>query len=248
MNPIDASGWPVEGWRPVSSRPAKAEKPPLPDVCFAVGAGGLATLTLSAKITGVLDWTADEALALEAVETDDIVFLALRPAKDGAFRMQPPRVIVRLWRCGGIALAPRRSSAVVERVEGRSLMMAVPRAGDGTEAKARASRGDKGATGGKAPPAAPTPAPPSVRGGFDFKSLVDRALGLAAEAWTGRTNDRAQRIVAAVALVKLGEDSGAVRHALGLDNTLLPELEDMPNPARQVAATVYRELAEAVEG
>lgn len=241
--------WPVEGWATISTRPPKAAKAPPPPACIAVGGNGWVSLSLDAQLVEALRWKPGMRLDVRAIEEAERVFLSVANAAEGAFTLKVPpgwkaergaprRYVVPLYRLGGISLEPRRSAGVAfQRMDG-VLQLAVPRAGDAVERET--------ATPAPAPAAPLGLAPPSVRGGIDFKSLVDRALSLAAEEWIGRTNDRSQRIVAAVALVKLGEDSGAVRQALGVENALLPEMEDMPNPARIIAGKVFQALEEAV--
>lgn len=246
--------WPVEGWAVIATRKLKAAKPPPPPACIAVGGKGWVSLSLDAQLVQALRWKPGMRLEVRAIEEADRVFLSVANAAEGVFTIKippgwkaekgaPRRYVVPLYRLGGLALEPRRSAGVPYQALAGVLQLAVPRAGHGVE-RETAAQPDKPAGLLRAAPLGL--APPSVRGGIDFKSLVDRALSLAAEEWIGRTNDRSQRIVAAVALVKLGEDSAAVRQALGVENTLLPEIEDMPNPARLVAGKVFAALQEAV--
>ncbi len=216
--------WPsgVE-WKPVSSRPPKAAKAAPPDVAFAVGAKGGVTVTVSRALVERLGWRVVRALSLDVIEAETDVFFRLARAKDGQFKLQDPpglpegklaqRFMVRLYKCGGLALGQRRSVGVPFKVVGDVLYLSVPRAGDGKQGAQRQ----------------PAVAP------LDMHSLINFALDEVLKAWPQAAREsRSTAIAAAVALVEFGADRDAVRDLLGISSVLLPEREDMPLPARRV--------------
>lgn len=229
--------WPsgVE-WKPVGTKPPKPAKAPPPEAAFAVGEKGGVTLTIGADLLARLRWKVDSALALDAIEADGEVFLRLSLAKEGVFRVQaPPRIpasvadmrcIVRLYRCGGIKLGPRKSVGVPFKAVGDVLFLNVPRLAAALAPSAQAAQ----------------------TGGLDGQSMIEFALDAVLKAWPQASRDgQPTRIAAGVALVEFGMAREAVREALGLSRLILPEREDMPLPARKAATAALEALREAAE-
>jgi hypothetical protein len=242
--PDDAIAWPTGGFTPVARKAPKPAKLPEADLYLAVSGKGNVTLSVAARLAEALEWTTATPLGLGAIEGEGVVFLSFAPETDGAFVLQPPpkmpengaprRYIVRLFKCGGIALGQRRREAVKHRCDGSVLQLAVPRAGDGAAGEIQAVKD------------APKPAAAAA---FDVTSLAAFACDAAAKSWPSKIdrNDQRVRVAAAVALVEFGIDRTLARETLGLGGLLLPDREDMPRPAGPAATAALEALREATE-